>query len=598
MPSATHPATPTKRSSTPAAALETLEATEPADSYGFLDRQFARLLVRLCADAGHPLTDSLRSEVELLASHTSHATRQGIIAVPLPPALQACAQASWFDLPVIGQPGDYKPLILEDGHVWLNRYFQYEQRLADNISTRLHTLDLSASTQAEITATLDEWLPDKDTHLQKKAIQQAANTPFLIISGGPGTGKTTTVMRLLCLLVGHLQVNPQRILLAAPTGKAAMRLQESIRTAKNSLNLSTELRDRIPEQGSTLHRLLGFIPGKVGFRHHAHHPLPADVVIVDEASMIDVSLMTHLFEAVSPRARLILLGDKDQLASVETGSIFRDLCAKNQNESMPHPLDAQTVVLEKSWRFSADSGIGQLAKAVRDRDEPTLLALLEDTPAGISWAEAARIERSYLQTVWQDYLQAVCHWQQQTTDLEPLFTAFNRFRILTPLRKGALGTEQLNQNISKLLAPSLGYTGSSPWYAGRPVMVTQNDYRQGLFNGDIGITLPAANGQLRVWFADNAGSGFRAFASVRLPAHETAWALTIHKSQGSEFDQVLLMLPENEDAQILGRELLYTGITRARSGIDIMGKLAVLQAALRHSLPASSRIRQRLLPTL
>ncbi|HMT92742.1 exodeoxyribonuclease V subunit alpha [uncultured Thiothrix sp.] len=552
------------------------------DQYSFLDQQLAALLVRLCAECGYTLSTSQQENLKLLACYTSAATRQGIIAAPLPSSIRVSELEALLASPVIGQAHAYTPLIVEHGHIWLNRYWQYEQQLAINIAQRLK-LKLTTD-RAALQATLDHWFPTDSQDLQRQAVERAATLPFLIISGGPGTGKTTSVTRLLCLLIEHFKINPQHIKLAAPTGKAAMRMQEAIRQAKTTLQLPAELAQLIPEQGSTLHRLLGYMPGKVGFRHHAHYPLPADVVIVDEASMIDISLMSHLFAAVRPDARLILLGDRDQLASVETGSIFRDLCSVAPHA---HPLNQHMVVLEKSWRFDASGGIGELAKAVRDRQEQSLLDILHLAPSGVTWDPSPQISEQYLHYVWQAYLKQVKAWQQDLTQLPALFAAFNQFRLLTPLRKGNLGTEQLNQRISGLLRRVLPNRFQGAWFAGRPVMITENDYRQQLFNGDIGLSLADANGQLRVWFAEPNGS-FRAFAPVRLPAHETAWAMTIHKSQGSEFERVLLVLPEDAEAQILGRELLYTGITRARSQIDLMGKQAVILAAVRRSLPSSS----------
>lgn len=552
------------------------------EQYSFLDQQLAALLVRLCAECGYTLSTRQQENLKLLACYTSAATRQGIIAAPLPSSINPSELEDLLNSPVMGKAHAYTPLIVEHGHIWLNRYWQYEQQLASNITQRLQ-LQLPTD-RAALQAALDHWFPAGAQDLQRQAVERAANLPFLIISGGPGTGKTTTVTRLLCLLIEHFKINPQRIKLAAPTGKAAMRMQEAIRQAKISLQLPSELAELIPEQGSTLHRLLGYIPGKVGFRHHAHYPLAADVVIVDEASMIDISLMSHLFAAVRPDARLILLGDRDQLASVETGSIFRDLCSVDPHA---HPLNQHIVVLEKSWRFDASGGIGQLAKAVRDRQEQTLLDILHLAPSGVTWDPSPQISEQYLHYVWQAYLKQVKAWQQDLTQLPALFAAFNQFRLLTPLRKGNLGTEQLNQRISGLLRRVLPNRFQGAWFAGRPVMITENDYRQQLFNGDIGLSLADTNGQLRVWFAEPNGS-FRAFAPVRLPAHETAWAMTIHKSQGSEFERVLLVLPEDAEAQVLGRELLYTGITRARSQIDLMGKQTVILAAVRRSLPNSS----------
>lgn len=560
----------------------------PLDDSSFLDQQLAKLLLRVCAAEGYALTENQQQQLSLLATYTSQATRQGIIAAKLPASFTESELAALLNSPVVGNKGEYAPLIIENGHIWFNRYWQYEQHLAQNIAERLK-LNSTADQQA-LQQTLDAWFPAGDNDLQKLAVARAATLPFLIISGGPGTGKTTTVTRLLCLLIEHFKIEPQRIKLAAPTGKAAMRMQEAIRQTKINLQLSPELAELIPEQGSTLHRLLGYLPGKVGFRHHAHYPLPADVVIVDEASMIDISLMSHLFAAIRPDARLILLGDRDQLASVETGSIFRDLCSFDQQE---HPLDQHIVVLEKSWRFDASGGIGQLAKAIRDQQEQQIIAILHTTPNGVTWDENTQISIEYLRQVWRNYLPGVRGWQQNPSQLPALFAAFNQFRLLTPLRKGSLGTEQLNQKISQLLWRNLSTRFQNSWFAGRPIMITENDYRQNLFNGDIGLTLPEMNGQLRVWFPEPNG-GFRAFAPVRLPAHETAWAMTIHKSQGSEFEHVLLLMPEDAEAQILGRELLYTGITRARSQIDLMGKEAVILAAVRRSLPATSCLRWRI----
>lgn len=558
------------------------------DQYSFLDQQFAALLLRLCSNCHYALSRPLEEKLQLLACYASASTRQGVIAAPLPSFVNPADINELLNSPVLGSTQAYTPLIIENGYIWLNRYWQYEQALAENISQRLQ---LKFDTdQGKLKNTLDAWFPRDPQDLQRQAVERAATLPFLIISGGPGTGKTTTVTRLLCLLIEHFNIHPQRIKLAAPTGKAAMRMQEAIRQAKTNLQVSPELAELIPEQGSTLHRLLGFIPGKVGFRHHTGYPLPADVVIVDEASMIDISLMSHLFAAVRPDARLILLGDRDQLASVETGSIFRDLCSSSKQ---PDQLDEHIVVLEKSWRFDASGGIGQLAKAVRDQAEQQLVDILHLAPSGVTWDPSPHISGWYLQQAWSSYLGAVRAWQQDLTQLPALFAAFNQFRLLSPLRKGTLGTEQLNQSISSLMRRFLPNRFQGAWFAGQPLMITENDYQQNLFNGDIGIVLPDATGQLRVWFAEPNGN-FRAFAPVRLPAHETAWAMTIHKSQGSEFERVLLVLPEDAEAQILGRELLYTGITRARSHIDLMGKEAVILAAVRRSLPPTSCLRWRI----
>lgn len=536
-----------------------------------LDEHLAGLLSRL--DAGHADARNLQA----LVKYVSARTRDGVIATPLADA----PVTDWESLhssPVIGQEGEYKPLILSATHAWLYRYWLYEERLARCIKEKIPPIPPFSKGGIES-------VEGEVSDLQQQAVELAKDSRFLIISGGPGTGKTTTVTRILAHLI-EAGTNPARILLAAPTGKAAMRMQEAIRETRQRLALPEEVSSRIPDQASTLHRLLGYIPNRVGFRHHADNPLPADVVIVDEASMIDISLMTHLFEAVPPDTRLILLGDKDQLASVETGSIFRDLCSGDA-------LAGNRVVLQTSYRFVAEDGIGQLAQAIRSADEEHLLAVL-DSPAysDVTLDESpAGLDADWLRNGWRDYVAAVSGGSR-----EAVFRAFNALRILTPLRKGRLGVESLNPWVDGVMQRLLPvHDGAQkPWYAGRPVMVTQNDYRQNLFNGDIGIALPDENGALRIWFPAGEAGQYRAIAPIRLPAHETAWAMTIHKSQGSEFSRVLLILPEGEDLPLLGRELLYTAVTRAKQGLHILATRATLGRALRQVTPPASCLQERL----
>lgn len=536
-----------------------------------LDEQLAGLLSRL--DAGSVDGRSLRT----LAKYVSARTRDGVIAVPLADIpLTAEQLAAVRASPVVGCEGEYKPLIVSESHAWLYRYWWYEERLAGGIGDKI-TPHPNPPPQG---------VREQDSDLQQYAVDLARNRRFLIISGGPGTGKTTTVTRILAHLI-EAGTDPARILLAAPTGKAAMRMQEAIRETRQRLALSEEIASRIPDQASTLHRLLGYIPNRVGFRHHADNPLPAEVVIVDEASMIDISLMTHLFEAVAPHSQLILLGDKDQLASVETGSIFRDLCSGDA-------LAGNRVVLQTSYRFVAEDGIGQLAQAIRDADEGRLLEVLASPAyAEVSLDESQTgLDASWLRRGWQDYVAAVGAGEQ-----DAVFRAFNALRILTPLRKGRLGVESLNvwvDGVMQKLLPS-HESAQKPWYVGRPVMVMQNDYRQNLFNGDIGIALPDSDGALRVWFPSGEAGQYRAVAPIRLPAHETAWAMTIHKSQGSEFTRVLLILPDAEDLPLLGRELLYTAVTRAKQGIHILASRATLGRALRLVMPPASCLQERLM---
>ncbi|MEB4592738.1 exodeoxyribonuclease V subunit alpha [Candidatus Thiothrix sp. Deng01] len=530
-----------------------------------LDEHLAGLLSRL--DGGHVETRSLQA----LIQYVSACTRDGVIAAPLADAPVADIDALRGS-PVVGGEGEYKPLVVGGSHAWLYRYWLYEERLAGCIRARMDSVPANAD--------------DAPADLQQRAVELARRNRFLIIAGGPGTGKTTTVTRILAhLLEGG--ADPARILLAAPTGKAVMRMQESIRETRQRLALPDAIANCIPDQASTLHRMLGYIPNRNGFRHHAANPLPADVVIVDEASMIDISLMTHLFEATPPEAKLILLGDKDQLASVETGSIFRDLC---NGEA----LSGQMLALQTSYRFAVGDGVGQLAQAIREADEGRLLEVLDSPAYGdvtLDDAEAG-LDAGWLQHSWRDYVAAV-----RAGDKEAVFRAFNALRILTPLRKGRLGVETLNAWVDGVMQRRLPAhdAAQKPWYVGRPVMVTQNDYRQNLFNGDIGIALPDANAGLRVWFPAGEAGQYRAVAPVRLPAHETAWAMTIHKSQGSEFSQVLLILPEVEDSPLLGRELLYTAVTRAKQGLHILASRTTLRRALRQATPPASQLQERLL---
>lgn len=525
-----------------------------------LDEQLASLLVRL--DGGSVDARQLYA----LAGHVSARTREGVIAVPLADA-PVPDVAALLASPALGREGETTPLVTDGTHVWLYRYWQYEERLARSIHLRC-------------TAVTPPALPVAGDG-QAYAVELALASPFLIIAGGPGTGKTTTATRILWQLLEQ-GIAPHRILLAAPTGKAAMRMQESIRHIWQKEGVPYPM----PEQASTLHRLLGWLPNRSSYRHHADNPLAADVVIVDEASMIDIALLTHLFEAVAPETKLILLGDADQLAAVEIGSVFRDLCHSPA-------LQAHTVLLQASHRFRAEDGIGQLAQAIRTADTARLLAVLADAAyPTVTWEDGATaLTASRVLAGWAGYVQAV-----QAGEVAACLRALNAFRLLTPLRQGPLGVANLNAWVDGIMQRQLPRhpQAAPPWYVGRPVLVTQNDYRLNLFNGDIGIALPHGQDGLRVFFPDGAGGQYRAIAPARLPAHETAWAMTVHKSQGSEFEDVLLVLPEDADLPLLGRELVYTAVTRAKRGVHVLASATVLTQALQRTSPPVSRLPQRL----
>lgn len=451
---------------------------------------------------------------------------------------------------------------------------------------------------------------------QMLAAATAAARHLAVISGGPGTGKTTTVARLLALWTGAALAGGDApvIRLAAPTGKAAARMLESLGQALNALDLAEAVRAVMPTQASTLHRLLGMggQPGVV--RHHAGNPLHVDLLVVDEASMIDLPMMAHLLAALPPHARLILLGDRDQLASVEAGAVLGDICSLLQQGRSPAQagwLQAQTgavlpaqaagaalrdglCLLQKSWRFDARSGIGQLAAACNQGDAARLSAIWQQGFTDISrvdWQEEAYLAL-LAQAVagYRPYLQAI----RDGAAPAAVFKAFHGFQVLCALRDGAFGVEGLNARIlQQLIKAGLLQTGHD-WYAGRPVMITQNDHAIGLYNGDIGLCLPSAEegGRLRVWF-EQSGGALRSWLPSRLPPHETVLAMTVHKSQGSEFDEVALVLPD-APSPLLTRELVYTGITRAKRQLTLYTTPGLLAQAIRTRTERHSGLAERL----
>lgn len=491
---------------------------------------------------------------------------------------QAAASMPWTQ-------GENSPLVY-NAHtqlLYLRRAWHAETLIRDNLQQRLAQ---PQTVPNDLQTRLNELFPNASADdKQRQACEVAARHAITLITGGPGTGKTTTVVRLLALLVG-VQDAPLRIHLAAPTGKAAARLTESITQAIG--HLPVDLQTRIPTQAQTLHRLLQ-TPS------HASRitPLATDVVVVDEASMVDLEMMARLLQAVPLNARLILLGDKDQLASVEAGAVMSQLCSGPL-------LRNQTVTLTHSHRFDAQSGIGQWAQAInQDNNSDAIQKLWQHTPDGLattSATDAPHVTRmtwqsphtqpweTGLHNAWRDYLQQLQIIREaQTSDAvqaSALLQAFSQFSVLCAVREGPWGVTQLNRHIAAAL--QLKPPGSAnDWYVGRPVMVTRNDYALDLMNGDIGICLPHTDGTLRVAFArhQNNAASVRWVATSRLDHVETVFAMTVHKSQGSEFAHVLLVLPALA-SPVLTRELVYTGITRARQRLTIWApKLEVLLTA-------------------
>jgi exodeoxyribonuclease V alpha subunit len=446
---------------------------------------------------------------------------------------------------------------------------------------------------------------------QALAATAALRSSLTFITGGPGTGKTTVAAKLLALLLqGDATL---RIAVAAPTGRAAARLAEAIGAAAAREQLGPLVTQHLPATGSTLHRLLGYQPWADRFTHHAAHPLADDIIVVDEASMVDVLMMDALFAAVKPSARLIVLGDPDQLASVDTGFVLGDIAraARSHGNEVGHsaslgaayatlsgadpsllPVSPQATALHNavirlrtSYRFGAQPGIGALAMATQAGNAAAAVQVLHD--GALSDVAMHAPARSLVEQLGP-VLPQLEHYLASSTPAEAL-GALAQFRVLCALRDGEAGVTGLNQRIERWLQQR-GRTVAG-WYDHRPVLITANDPATQLFNGDVGTTL-AVDGVPLVHFPLS-GGGYRSLAPSRLPAHETAWAMTVHKSQGSEFDHVLLVLPDT-DSRILTRELVYTGLTRARRAVTISGTDELLRLAISRSVARVSGLTARL----
>ena len=447
------------------------------------------------------------------------------------------------------------PLVLEDKRLYLYRYWWDEYRLAQAIKQLNRHIP---STLADV----DLQQLSVGTHPQQaQAIKVALQSGFTLITGGPGTGKTFTLVRILIAL---LQQNSQlTVALAAPTGKAAARMQEALRQSLAQLPVAQQLLKALPQTAFTLHRLLGMGHGTQP-KFNAQQPLPYDLIIVDEASMIDLRMASQLLTAISPNARLILLGDANQLAAVEAGAVLAEL-------NKAQTLSQSRVHLTQSQRFGGQ--IGQLAEAVCRGDTLTVTRLIEQSSDELNYAPLEQVE-SLAKKLFIGY-QAFAQALKSKTDIVDLLKLFDDFRVLCAVREGSYGVNALNQRLSLLLQKELVQNEDplAVWYHGRPVMVTQNDYSLDVFNGDIGITLEEEDGFYVYFPARDIPT--KRVSAARLAHSETALALTIHKSQGSEFKQVAVVLPK-EESPILTRQLLYTGITRAKKQIQLWALKPIL----------------------
>jgi len=538
-------------------------ATQDDRQYSRLDFGFARFMAERVNFSGEQ-----KSRLENLLLELSAQQSAGHSCLLLGDEDQALIAESG-----LASENKLTPLILEQNRLYLHRYWTYEQRLAKQL---LALSQQPVATEAS-ERLLDQYFPaiDADFDWQRQAAKSAVSQALTIITGGPGTGKTTTVVKILAVLQ-EISAPPLHVALAAPTGKAAMRLQQSIAANKAALPGTPAIKALIPEKVTTIHRLLGAKPPSPYFKHNANRALPYDLLVIDESSMVDLALMSKLVDAIKPGGRLILLGDKDQLASVESGAVLADL-----TQSLP----GQTVELLKAHRFKAE--IKCLANAVNDQQGELAWGLLESGDGDVSLLRVDPI--GYIVEHYLTYL-ALMH---NGADFPTIFAAFNRFKVLCANQRGPNSVSDINSRVEHALADLSKIRLAGTWYAGRPVMINANNPALQLFNGDIGLCLPdaEADGQLRVFFLS--GDYVKKISPARLQACETVYAMTIHKSQGSEFEQVLIMLPERINP-VLSKELLYTGITRAKTQVKVFCDQSLFMASVARKVQRHSGLADKL----
>ncbi|HEY8328430.1 MAG TPA: exodeoxyribonuclease V subunit alpha [Rhodanobacter sp.] len=560
-------------------------------------------------------------------------------------ALQALRQHAW-----VGDGSHFTPFVLDaQNRFYLWRNWQHESKLAAAILQRCaqRTLPIPAATLAEDLDALFAGMPHGPTDWQRAAAAAVPGARFFVLTGGPGTGKTTTVVRMLLMLLHHAQAcglpAQPSIALAAPTGKAAQRLVQAIAKGKaelqsaldpvgahsvrDALDHATEkhraqgaLLQQIPHADArTLHRLLGYRPMDNSFSRGPRDPLAEDIVVVDEASMVDLAMMRQLLEALRPDAVLILLGDPGQLASVDAGSVLADIVASAPQNQLPPPLAGllapllqhtpsattanaalagQVLTLTHAWR--AGSGLQRGIEALRNTPDPawldTLLRERADGDLHLRHCPNPHALRACVDGWIERHADLLQSLLTPATDAAEALQRLRQLQILCALRDGPFGAQGLNDLIMRRLAIRFGIDGSRAWYHGRPVIITRNDYARGLFNGDVGIALEGAEG-LRVWFElsdRDSNAGLRSYSPRALPAHESAWAITIHRSQGSEYHDVAVLLPPEPDNRVLTRELVYTAISRARTHAEIWTTDDSLRAALARPIRRQGGLRERL----
>lgn len=496
----------------------------------------------------------------------------GSIDAELIPA--AAPAAKWGDqlraTDCVGEPGTPAPLTLEGNRLYLNRLWFYEDFVAAKIQRLL--LQTGASESDQVQTAFNSMFAGLDgiDQDQKQAVFTAASKSFCVISGGPGSGKTSTVVRILALLLA-LDTDC-RIALAAPTGKAAARMMDSIRERSGELDANNVIKNALPAEARTIHRLLGY--RRHGFEYNESHPLPFDCIIVDEASMVDLKLMFHLLAAMPQQARLILLGDRDQLASVAAGNVLGDITGHGYSmEAAAVDLSSSIALLRSNYRFGEKTAIGELARFVNQGESRSALDLLQQNQRGLRWFvdQPDQIHAQTLEWLYNAY-QPIFDSKTPGDALD----SYESTRVLCATNRGPLGVQALNHMISSAMLKR-NELPETEHYHGLPIMITRNHHDLGLYNGDTGILWRHEQG-LRACFRN--GGGIRDLAINRLPGFTPAWASTVHKSQGSEFDSVLLIMPTDPDSEVLSRELIYTAVTRARRSFLLHGAGNVIVSAI------------------
>ena len=556
-----------------------------ADLLNRLDAKAADSVILVAAIVGEAaVSGQIRADLDEVAARPLFEGKAGagFVAPPVERWKKELSESK-----VVGGETEKTPLVLSEGrYVYLRRYFDLEQRLA-------HLLfDFSKHPSAAADSpTVDEALEllfgsDPASEGQRLAARNALHHRFSIISGGPGTGKTAAVMRILTLLWQFSDVSPGRTLLCAPTGKAAARL----RAAASAYLENTSTAEGFSPDALTIHRLLGWQPGG-RFRYHKDRKLPCDLLVLDEASMVDISLLVHLLEALPHSARVILLGDRDQLASVEAGAVLGDICRAG-DEMVWH---GGLTPLTHHWRFGAGSAIATLAGAVREGKASIADDLLDAETDGqvcfVSLAPGEEIDALLAERVIPFYAEIQSQLQAGQS-FANLFRLLEEVMVLCAHRYGPRGMVEINRKIMAVLAPG-PMASEDDAYPGMPLMVTRNDPGLDLFNGDIGIVIRDGHSSSLHAVFPRAEGGVHSVSMRRLPEYQPAYAFTVHKAQGSQAQKVFFVLPET-DSRVLTRELVYTGITRARTTVEVWGAREVLVPAVEKTAARPTGLVERL----